>query len=311
MINPFRRLFANSMNRQYALGLRSILCVAAGLLILLEALPAAAADLKERLTPEVMAIVFPNAGKLGNEEGKPPAIPVYQGDQITGYIFSTLDIVAAPGYSSVPFDVIAGVDLTGRVTGAKVIFHREPYIMNDTRRQGLLDTFLQRHNGMALQGGNSGVLPPDYVQSATVSARAMRGAIFDSARLVLRSRGGRPKVNVPTLDLESFQIATWEQLLEKGAVVKRRFTSGDVVQARPERHSSRGRVACDDALSEGAASGGGEGARVDAGCKRLRGDDQCSAGYTSAAKEVTTGCVRHNEPLRRLTYRQVSTILRA
>ena len=92
---------------------------------------------------------------------------------------------------------------------------------------------------------------------------------------------------------------------------RHRDLSGDVVQARPERHSSRGRVACDDALSEGAASGGGEGARVDAGCKRLRGDDQCSAGYTSAAKEVTTGCVRHNEPLRRLTYRQVSTILRA
>ncbi len=242
MINPFRRLFANSMNRQYALGLRSILCVAAGLLILLEALPAAAADLKERLTPEVMAIVFPNAGKLGNEEGKPPAIPVYQGDQITGYIFSTLDIVAAPGYSSVPFDVIAGVDLTGRVTGAKVIFHREPYIMNDTRRQGLLDTFLQRHNGMALQGGNSGVLPPDYVQSATVSARAMRGAIFDSARLVLRSRGGRPKVNVPTLDLESFQIATWEQLLEKGAVVKRRFTSGDVGQALDKAGARGGKL---------------------------------------------------------------------
>ncbi len=178
-----------------------------------------------------MEAVFPGAAKLGNQEGTPPAIPVLQGEQVVGYIFSTLDIVAAPGYSSVPFDVIAGVDLNGRVTGAKVIFHREPYIMNDTNREQLLDTFLLRHKGMALQGGNSGVLPPDFVRGATVSARAMRGAIFDSARLVMRSRSGRPKVTEPTLDLESFQLATWEQLIEKGALVKRRITSGEVAQA--------------------------------------------------------------------------------
>ncbi len=191
-----------------------------------------AADLKSRLTPDVMEAVFPGPfTKLGNEEGKPPSIAVYQGDQVVAYLFSTLDIVAAPGYSSVPFDVIAGVDTTGRITGSKVIFHREPYIMNDTNREKLLDTFLLRQKGMSLQGGNSGVLPPDYVRAATVSARAMRGAVMDSARLVLRARGGRPKVTEPTLDLESYQILSWEQMLEKGAIVKRRITSAEVGQA--------------------------------------------------------------------------------
>ena len=195
------------------------------------AAPGEAAGLRDRLTPDLLAAVYPAAEKLGPEEGKPPAIAVYQGDQIAGYIFSTLDIVAAPGYSSVPFDVIAGVDISGRVTGAKVIFHREPYIMNDTRRQGLLDAFLARHAGMAMRGGNSGLLPPDFVAGASVSARSMRGAIIDSARLVLRTRVSRPQVDHPTLDLESFTLASWEQLLAQGAIAKRRITSGDVIDA--------------------------------------------------------------------------------
>ncbi len=145
--------------------------------------------LLERLTPEVMAIVWPGAEKLGPEEGKPSAIAVYRDGKIAGYIFSTLDVVDAPGFSGTPFDVIAGVDLTGHISGAKVIFHREPHVYQDEIRQPQLDTFLARMAGMASQGGNSGALPPDYVAGATVTARAMRDAVFDSAQLVLIGRG--------------------------------------------------------------------------------------------------------------------------
>src|SRR5580693_677576 len=74
----------------------------------------------------------------------------------------TPDVMAAPGYSVTPFDVIAGVDLGGRITGAKVVFHREPYIYHDAVRQPLLDTFLAREAGMPLRGGAT-MLPPDFV----------------------------------------------------------------------------------------------------------------------------------------------------
>src|ERR1700741_4010173 len=95
------------------------------LLTLLFVSPALAqkGKLRERLTPEVMAVVYPaGAERLGPEEGSPAAIAVYEGDKPVAYLFSTLDIVAAPGYSAVPFDVIAGVDLDGRITGAQVVF---------------------------------------------------------------------------------------------------------------------------------------------------------------------------------------------
>ena len=128
-------------------------------------LPAQAANapLAQRLTPDVLSVVWPDAERLGPEEGKPPAIPVYKkrmevrsqganatalvqvGEDIVGYIFSTADVVAAPGYSVVVFDVIAGVRLDGVVTGAKVIFHEEPHVKDDAVRQPKLDKFLANH----------------------------------------------------------------------------------------------------------------------------------------------------------------------
>jgi transcriptional regulator of nitric oxide reductase len=201
--------------------------------------------LRERLTPEVMAVVFPGgAERLGPEEGSPPAIAVYKGDKAVAYVFSTLDIIAAPGYSTTPFDVIAGVDLDGRITGAKVVFHNEPYIVHDAQRQRLLDTFLAREAGRPLRGG-ANMLPPDFVAGATISTRAMRAAVSITAGLVLRPRLARPPAVVaapggaapapaPTLDVDSFSRKSWEALLAAGAVVRRRVTSGDVAAALAE-----------------------------------------------------------------------------
>jgi len=195
--------------------------------------------LRERLTPEVMAVVYPSAERLGVEEGSPPAIAVYKGGQIVAYVFSTLDIIAATGYSTIPFDVIAGVDLSGRITGAKVVFHQESMIVHDVVRQRQLDTFLAREAGSSLRGGTS-TLPPDYVAGATVSARAMRAAVRTTAGLVLRARATRTTettpttviaTTIPTLDLESFSIKSWNDLLAEGAVVRRRVTSRDVATA--------------------------------------------------------------------------------
>src|SRR5215831_8593985 len=201
--------------------------------------------LRERLTPEVMAVVYPGgAERLGPEEGSPPAIAVYKGDKVAAYVFSTLDIIAAPGYSTTPFDVIAGVDLDGRITGAKVVFHNEPYIVHDAQRQRLLDTFLAREAGRPLRGGTN-VLPPDFVAGATISTRAMRAAVSITAGLVLRPRLARPPAAVaasgvpapapaPALDVDSFSRKSWDALLAAGAVVRRRVSSGDVAAALAE-----------------------------------------------------------------------------
>jgi NosR/NirI family transcriptional regulator, nitrous oxide reductase regulator len=188
--------------------------------------------LRERLTPEVMKVVYPGgAERLGPEEGSPPAIAVYQGDKIVAYVFSTLDIIAAPGYTTTPFDVIGGVDLSGKITGAKVVFHNEPYIAHDAERQRRLDTFLAREAGRPVRGSATGFLPPDYVSGATVSTRAMRAAVGITAGLVLRARIAKPTTSAPTLDVETFTRKSWEALIAAGAVLSRQVTSGEVAAA--------------------------------------------------------------------------------
>jgi NosR/NirI family transcriptional regulator, nitrous oxide reductase regulator len=206
--------------------------VSLSLLALIFASPAVAekGKLLERLTPDVMAVVYPGAERLGPEEGSPPAIAVYRGDTIVAYIFSTLDIIAAPGYSVIPFDVIAGVEPNGRITGAKVVFHREPYVYQDAVRQPQLDRFLEAEAGVPLNGSPS-QLPPNFVAQATITARLMRAAVHDTARMVLHTRLGRQVVTMPTLDVERFELKSWNQLIAEGSVARLRVTSGEVAAA--------------------------------------------------------------------------------
>jgi hypothetical protein len=79
-----------------------VLGIALLVLVLTSPTMAEKGKLRERLTPEVMAVVYPDADRLGPEEGTPPAIAVYKGDKMVAYVFSTLDIVAATGYSTTP-----------------------------------------------------------------------------------------------------------------------------------------------------------------------------------------------------------------
>src|SRR5215831_13259521 len=211
---------------------RLLLLLLLPLLALTLAFPAVAEKgrLSERLTPEVMAVVYPGAERLGPEEGSPPAIAVYKGDKAVAYIFSTLDIIAAPGYSVIPFDIIAGVEPNGRITGAKVIFHREPYVYQDAVRQPQLDTFLAAEAGAPLNGSPS-QLPPNFVAQATITARLMRAAVHDTARMVLHTRLGRQVVTVPTLDVDGFELKTWNELIAEGSVAHLRVTSGEVAAA--------------------------------------------------------------------------------
>src|SRR5438105_5296752 len=251
-VTPTRYLFTTHFSQELARepapsGLVRSVCIA--LITLAFASPAIAEQgkLSERLTPEVMAVVYPGAERLGMEEGSPPAIAVFKGGRIVGYLFSTLDIIAAPGYSTTPFDVIGGVDLSGRITGAKVVFHQESMIVHDKVRQRQLDEFLAAEAGRPLRGGTTS-LPPDFVDGATISARAMRAAVLTTARLVLRARAARATqttevrlkpdttgtvsaATIPTLDVESFSIKSWNDLLAERAVVRTRVTSGEVATA--------------------------------------------------------------------------------
>lgn len=224
------------------------LCIALIALVFTSPAMAEKGKLRERLLSDVMAVVFPGAERLGVEEGSPPAIPVYKGGTLVAYVFSTFDIIGSRGYSATPFDVIAGVDLSGRITGAKVVFHTEPIIVEDPGRQRELDGFLAHEAGRSLTAGSKAP-PPDYVAGATISSRAMHAAVLASARLVLRARLARPAATasaVPagntatgsTVDIDTFSVRSLDDLVAEGAVARRRVTSGEIAAALAKQGAS-------------------------------------------------------------------------
>lgn len=189
--------------------------------------------LLDRLTPAVMAGIFAEATRIELlDDGGPAAVAAFTDDELIGYVFSTLDVLRAPGYSSTPFDVVAGVTLGGRITGAAMLFHHEPYLINDDRRTGQMIQFLDNMAGMEARIGASGGLAPNFVAGATISARAMRNAVLEGASIVLRYRTGATVVTEPTVDMLGFRPMTVEELIAEGALVQVVVTNADLAAAQ-------------------------------------------------------------------------------
>ncbi len=185
--------------------------------------------LVERLTPEVLEAVFPDTQRIEIlNDGGPPAASVFQEEEVAGYVFSTLDILRAPGYSGIPFDIVAGVDLEGKVTGAVALFHQEPHIENEPRRTTLLVDFLKALEGMEARVGASDGPRPEFISGATISARAMRNAVREAASLVLSFRNGTAAVTEPTIDTVNFRQATPDDLVADRSVARLTITNADL-----------------------------------------------------------------------------------
>ena len=204
-----------------------------------------------------MSAVFPGITRLemADDDG-PVAAAAYRGGEMAGYVFSTLDVLRAPGYSSTPFDVVAGVTMAGRITGAVVLFHREPYLINDARRTALLVTFLQAIEGREARLGVEGGLPPDFVAGATISARAMRNAVQEGARMVLRYRTEEIVVTEPTIDMINFKPMSPEELVADGGLALAHVSNAKLAEAMA-------RAGVGDLLPEVPMSGGPDDTYID------------------------------------------------
>lgn len=188
--------------------------------------------LLDRLTPEVIATVFDGVDRveLVDDDG-PAAAAAFADGEMVGYIFSTLDVLRAPGYSSIPFDVVAGVTLGGTITGAAVLFHQEPYLINDKPRTARLVKFLGDLNGVEGRLGSQGGLEPSFVAGATISARAMRNAVLEGARMVVRFRSEEIIVSEPTIDIINFKPLSAEELVSDGGLKRTHVTNKNLFEA--------------------------------------------------------------------------------
>jgi len=190
-----------------------------------------------KITDEMLAQVFPGGGTLGPVAGKPPSAPVYRQGVVAGYVFSTFAAVRSVGFSGNPIDILVGLDIRGRITGAFLRHHNEPILVIGIPKERLA-RYVSGFSGLDAGGraalretGEPAKSVPDVVSGASVSSAVIRDAIFRSARAVARAQNIFANGKSERLDRETFTEASWDGLVREGSIVHRRITRRQLAQA--------------------------------------------------------------------------------
>ncbi|RTM05404.1 MAG: FMN-binding protein, partial [Hyphomicrobiales bacterium] len=177
----------------------------------------AASRLGEFLGAVKAADIDRAADSFGEVEGNPPAARLLKGGQLVGYAFLTNDVVDATGYSGKPINIVIGIDLDGKITGAKLVEHHEPIVLVGIP-QAKIDHYINGFVGRrVLDPGDEKRMPADIVSGATVTMMVIADSMTQSAVKVARSRGlGAGAANVASLsahraiDQTNSAVETWQ-----------------------------------------------------------------------------------------------------
>ncbi|MEK0085191.1 4Fe-4S binding protein [Benzoatithermus flavus] len=181
--------------------------------------------------PAAWSEVMPAADRIGPVEGSPPAAAAFAGDRLVGYVFSTRAVGTAKGYSGKVLDILVGLDLQARITGAKLIEQNEP-IAATGRTVEDLAAFVRSYAGrsvekpLAVVRRANGEGEVDAISGATVTSLVLNDTILSAARAVARSRHLLGAPAAPAA-LTGFEPLSWPQLVEKGLLAVRRITVAD------------------------------------------------------------------------------------
>ena len=172
------------------------------------------------LTPAILEMLFPGSERVGEVGSVPPSAAVYKSGRQVGYLFSTWDVTQSKGFSDRPLILLVGLDLGGRITGARLVHHSEPMAMlgvSDEEFQRFAENYkgldvrtgvdvvvkLSSSASLALgqenfsargAPGTTDAAKIDAISRATTSSLLMSDAIVRGARIIARSRGILPPV---------------------------------------------------------------------------------------------------------------------
>ncbi|MDO6563806.1 4Fe-4S binding protein [Amphritea sp. 1_MG-2023] len=179
--------------------------------------------------------LFPKLTRVGGALQNPHVIPVYQLDQLLGYVFETNDLTDLPGFSGERINLLIGLDAAGQLVKLKVLNHHEPIFLHGLGERPMIE-FLNQYEGITVdkrvivdsrhsgqeQAGSSTVYI-DGVTKATVSVLVMNDTVLSAAlqvaRAYLEGFTRPPSVRVRE---DVYQPYDWQALLESGLV--RRWT---------------------------------------------------------------------------------------
>ena len=214
----------------------------AALVLLLSWGPLYAATTDDMDMSAIAPQVFPGVDAVKPVPGQPPAYAAYRLGVLAGYVFSTHAVVGSVGFSGQPIDIVAGLDLEGRITGAMLRHHNEPILVIGVPEDSLHD-FVASMAGLDIAQPVSTerqepiLARPDAISGATISSGVIRDALVRAARAVAASRDmlGSGEGNA-RLDRTSYEKVDWADLLNDGSLVSMHIDR-DTIAASMQQHT--------------------------------------------------------------------------
>ena len=199
-----------------------------------------------QVSDDQIRAIFPKLTRVGEVLENSAVTPVYQLDQLLGYVFETNDLTDLPGFSGERINLLIGMDADGVLVGLKVLNHHEPIFMHGLGERPMIQ-FIGQYEGVKVdkrvivdsrqsgqnQEGSSTVYI-DGVTKATVSVLVINDTVLASALKVARSYlDGFTQPPSVTVREDVFQPNNWQQLLDKGLLRHWRLSTTEMAAGLP------------------------------------------------------------------------------
>ena len=132
--------------------------------------------------------LFPSSTAFSQKEGSPPHFKAYEGGVgaerkvLTGFAFWTTELEPLErGYDG-PIKILAGIDITGTLTGIIVVDHREPYGYFSIDPEQYAAQFVNKSIRDSFRVGGD----IDSISTATLTVTSATRAVRNGARRIAR-----------------------------------------------------------------------------------------------------------------------------
>ncbi|WP_159819357.1 4Fe-4S binding protein [Colwellia sp. 20A7] len=171
--------------------------------------------------------IFPSATRIGPVDKEIPVTPVYQLNELLGYVFESDDFVNFIGFSGQTINVLIGIDTEGVFTGLKILKHNEPIFLHGLGEEPMFD-FIKQFKGHSVKErfivnarnkDSLGATFIDGVTKATISVLVINDTITASAIQVARERlSGFVAPSRTSINPDYYKPLTFSELLSENLV---------------------------------------------------------------------------------------------
>lgn len=182
--------------------------------------------------------LVPGADRYGPVDANKSVVPARKDNKAIGYVFLNTDFDSAIGYSGKPIKILIGIDLDGKITGAKLVSHSEPIVLAgipDAKIKAFIDAYKDLNVIKDAASANKPAPPADIVSGATVTVLVIDDTIRNAAFLAAQSlglagttTGKNTKTSVKSLNLSATGKQDWLSLIGDGSVRRLKLTIEDI-----------------------------------------------------------------------------------